>query len=93
MATLNPMKTAVVLAVLLGGWHAVWSLFVATGIAQWVMDFVLWMHFIRPVFTIEAFDPVRMLVLLVVTSALGFVIGYVLALLWNATQLDRSKPN
>ena len=84
MDALSPMRTAVVLAVLLGGWHAVWSLFVAIGIAQWVMDFVLWIHFIRPVFMIEAFDPVRMVVLLAVTSALGFVIGYILALIWNA---------
>jgi hypothetical protein len=86
MNALNPMKTGIVVALLLGGWHAIWSIFVAIGIAQWVIDFVFWIHFIGPVFKIEAFDPVRMLTLLAVTSALGFVIGYVLALLWNGVQ-------
>ena len=61
-------------------------IFVALGIAQWVIDFVFWIHFIEPVFKIEAFDPVRMLALLAVTSALGFTIGYVLAPLWNGVQ-------
>jgi hypothetical protein len=84
MNALNPTKTGIVVALLLGGWHAIWSIFVALGIAQWVIDFVFWMHFIGPVFKIEAFDPVRMLILLAVTSALGFIIGYVLALLWNS---------
>jgi hypothetical protein len=32
---------------------------------------------------IEPFDLARMLVLLAVTSLLGFVIGYALAWLWN----------
>lgn len=84
MNSLNPIKTGIVAALPIGGWHAVWSFFVAIGVAQWIIDFVFWMHFIKPVFVIETFDPMRMVVLLLVTSALGLVIGYMLALLWNA---------
>jgi hypothetical protein len=83
MSTVNPGKAGLVFALLLGGWHAIWSILVAVGFAQWVIDFVFWMHFIKPVFAIEPFDLARMLVLLAVTSALGFVIGYTLAWLWN----------
>jgi len=57
--------------------------FALPSLAQWIVDCVLWMHFMRPVFVIEAFDALRMIVLLAVTSALGFMIGYVLSLLWN----------
>jgi hypothetical protein len=69
MNALNPTKTGIVVALLLGGWHAIWSIFVALGIAQWVIDFVFWIHFIGPVFKIEAFDPLRMLTLLAVSYA------------------------
>ena len=90
MSSLNLTKTGLALGLLMGGWHAIWSLLVAVGVAQWVIDFVFWMHFLRPVFMVEPFDPVRMLILLVVTSALGFVIGYALAMLWNG--LHRKTP-
>ena len=83
MSTLNPTKTGLALGLLMGGWHAIWSILVAVGAAQWVIDFVFWMHFLRPVFMVEPFDAVRMLVLLAVTTALGFLVGYALALLWN----------
>jgi hypothetical protein len=83
MDTINPARTGMVLALLLGGVHALWSILVALGLAQPLIDFVFWMHFIKPVLAIEAFDVVRALILVAVTSAIGFAIGSVLALLWN----------
>jgi hypothetical protein len=44
---------------LLGGLHLLWALLVASGWAQPLMDFIFWLHFIRPVYMIEAFDPLR----------------------------------
>lgn len=84
MTTLNPSKTALVFALFLGGWHALWSAVVAAGFAQPLMDFVFWMHFIKPPFEIEAFDLVRALILVAVTGAVGYVFGLVFSFLWNA---------
>jgi Exopolysaccharide synthesis, ExoD len=37
--------------------HLLWVLLVASGWAQPLMDFVFWLHCIRPVYVIEGFDP------------------------------------
>lgn len=72
-----------VLALLLGGWHLLWALLVASGTAQPLMDFIFWLHFIRPVYVIEAFDPLRAAGLVAVTAAIGYVLGAAFAFLWN----------
>jgi hypothetical protein len=40
-------KVGLVGAALLGGWHLVWSILVATGIGQALYDFILWAHMIQ----------------------------------------------
>ncbi len=84
IARLSVIRSGVVLGVVLGGWHLCWSILVVLSWAQPVVDFVFWMHFIKPVYVIEPFELGRALVLLAVTSALGFVIGAALAWVWNA---------
>lgn len=79
-------KAGLVIGLLAGGWHVCWSILVAIGIAQPVIDFVFWMHFIKPVYVIEPFELGRAAVLVVVTGLLGFAIGSVFALVWNASR-------
>ena len=83
MKAINPIKAATTLAILLGGWHLCWALLVATGVAQSVIDFVFWMHFIKPVYVVGSFDLAIALLLIAVTAALGFVVGFVFSVLWN----------
>jgi len=83
MKAINPIKAATTLAILLGGWHLCWALLVATGVAQSVIDFVFWMHFIKPVYVVGSFDLAIALLLIAVTAMLGFVAGLVFSLLWN----------
>jgi hypothetical protein len=83
MSTISPIKSGLVLGSVIGVWHLVWSLMVAVGWAQALIDFVFWMHFIKPVYVIEAFNPTTAIVLVVVTSAIGFVLGAVFAVFWN----------
>ena len=83
-ARMNVCKTGLVLGLVLGGFHLCWSILVALGWAQPVIDFVFWMHFIKPIYVIEPFEITRAAILIVVTAGIGFVIGSVFALVWNA---------
>ena len=83
MGTINPNKAGLALGALLGGWHFIWSLLVALGVAQAVIDFVFWMHFIKPIYVIEPFALTRALILVVATASFGYVPGFTFALLWN----------
>jgi len=77
-------KAGFVVAALYGAWHLCWSILVASGLAQPFIDFVFWMHFIKPVYVIEPFAIGRAAILLGVTTGVGFVIGSIFALIWNA---------
>lgn len=83
MGRLNPHRLGLVLAPLLGGWHLLWALLVALGWAQPVIDFIFWIHFIKPIYVIEPFDIERSVILIAVTSSIGYAGGYCLGLLWN----------
>lgn len=76
-------KTGLVLGIVIGAWHLCWSILVALGWAQPVIDFVFWMHFIKPVYVIEPFELPRAAILLIVTAGVGFLIGSAFAMVWN----------
>ena len=71
------------LGALLGGWHFLWSLLVAVGWAQPLIDFIFWLHFIKPVYVIGAFNVGTALLLIVITTGIGYAIGYIFGVLWN----------
>ena len=81
---MNVGKAGLVLGAVFGGWHLCWAILVALGWAQPVIDFVFWMHFIRPIYVIEPFDFTRAAILLAVTAGIGFVIGSAFALVWTS---------
>lgn len=70
----------------LGLWHLAWSVMVALGIAQPFMDWILQLHMIELSYRVLPFAPLMALGLIIVTSAFGYIIGYVLGTLWNAVQ-------
>ena len=81
---MSVVKAGLVLGAVIGGGHLCWAVLVAFGLAQSIMDFVLWMHFIKPIFVIQPFEIARAAVLVVLTAGLGFVVGSAFALIWNA---------
>jgi hypothetical protein len=87
MKAIHPIKAGVTLAALFGGWHVCWVMLVATGLAQSVIDFVFWIHFIKPVYVIGTFNLAVAVVLIFVTTILGFVLGFVFSVLWNKVHL------
>lgn len=83
MNKLNVHKTAVAFGVTLGGWHLVWSVLVALGWAQSIMDFVLWAHMIHFTYVAGPFDFSAALTLIIITGLIGYVMGLVFARAWN----------
>lgn len=83
VTTIDPIKSGLVLGAVIGLWHLLWSLLVALGWAQPIIDFVFWMHFIKPVYLVQAFNLTTAIVLIVVTAVIGFIVAFVFAVLWN----------
>lgn len=85
LRTLNtsPNRAGLVFAALIGGWHALWVLLILIGSAQPLIDFIFWAHMIRPVYFITGFAVLPALVLIVLTTAMGYVFGYIGATIWN----------
>jgi hypothetical protein len=83
VGTVNPNRTGLILGTLAGGWHVIWALLVAAGWAQTVINFVFWAHFVAPAPLVQPFHGGVAVLLIVVTAALGYVVGYILGVLWN----------
>lgn len=81
--TIRPIRAGLVFAMLLGGYHLMWSLLVAIGWAQALIDFIFRIHFIKPVYVIEQFNAGTALLLVAVTSAIGYIVGWSFGVLWN----------
>lgn len=86
MEAIRPNRAGVALGTILGGWHLLWALLVAVGVAQRVIDFVLWMHFISPVYMVGAFHAGTAALLVIVTALLGYILGFAFAAVWNAVR-------
>lgn len=83
MTTLPSHKTGLALGGIFAALHLFWSVLVALGVAQFVIDWIFLLHFIQPPFTIRPFDLLLAAALVVVTFIVGYVVGYAFALLWN----------
>ena len=83
MSVIRANRAGLVFGALLGGWHLAWALLVAVGWAQPLIDFVFWIHFIKPIYVVEPFNAGTALILIIVTSAIGYALGLGFGVLWN----------
>lgn len=83
MTHLHPTKTALALGLFFSGVHFLWSLLVAFGLAQAVLDFIFWIHMIRAVYLVDTFNVVASLTLILLTFFVGAFLGFVFAKIWN----------
>lgn len=84
-------KLGVVIGSAFGLWHLVWALLVGFGIAQWLIDWVFRLHFIQPAYVVTAFQPGLAVALIVVTSVLGYMSGWIAAGVWNWLHQERRQ--
>ncbi len=53
------------------------------GWAQRIIDFIFWAHMIKPIDVIKRFDITAALTLIVITASIGYIFGYIGAIIWN----------
>jgi len=76
-------KLGIVFGAVLGLWHLTWAVLVMTGLAQWLMDWVFRLHFIQPPYVVTAFRLSYAVGLIVITSSLGYIMGWTGGAFWN----------
>jgi hypothetical protein len=85
----NPNKAGLVIGALIGSWHLVWILLVLIGCAQPILDFIFWAHMIKPVYFVKPFEPVPAVTLIVITAVIGYLFGFLGAIIWNWVHRQR----
>jgi hypothetical protein len=83
MKKLNPHGVALVVGSTFGLMHLVWSVIVMLGFAQGLLDFVFSLHFLSNPYVLQPFDAARALMLVVMTFAVGYVLGWLFTCIWN----------
>lgn len=83
MSRINGLGAGLTLGLLVGAAHLAWVLLVASGAATWVLNLVFRLHFIRPPFEVDGFDPSVAAMLVGLTTVGGFVFGGAFAMIWN----------
>ena len=71
------------IATLIDGWHAVWSLLVLIGCAQPILDMIFWAHIIKPVYFFKPCDPMAAVTLIVTSAVIGYIFGFAGATICN----------
>ena len=80
---LKPHKTGLALGAFVGLLHIIWSLIVALGWAQALVQFKLSMHMVSVPITILPFDIGTAVALVIMAAIVGYVLGYLFAVVCN----------
>jgi hypothetical protein len=83
MSQLDRNKTGLAAGLFLGGWHLVWSILVAVGWGQPLIDFILWMHMVHLQYVVGPFELKAAAVLVPLTALFGYALGWIFAAVWN----------
>ena len=83
MRHINPLKAGTAVGTVIGLWHVAWATFVLAGWAKPIMDFVLRLHFLRFDYEMAPFSFGTAGALVAVTFAVGWLFGFVFAVVWN----------
>ncbi len=67
----------------MGLMHVVWAFLVSVGYAQSYLDMVYRFHFLNNPFVVSPFMMANAVKLIVFTSVVGYIMGFVFAFVWN----------
>lgn len=88
MHKVHPNRLGMVVGGFYAIMHVVWSLLVAFGLAEAWIDFFTSMHFVNPTYSLDEFSLLRAVGLVVLAAAVGYIMGALLAVLWNWASRD-----
>ena len=88
MNKINTHKLGMVVGAFLGIWHVVWSVLVAVGLAQPLINFFLRIHFIDLPHVIAEFSFGSAVLLIIIASVGGYILGRIIGLIWNRLYRD-----
>src|SRR3989344_968371 len=80
---MNVNKVGLTVGAFIGVMHLAWSLIIALGWAQGYLDFVMKIHSLNNPYTVGAFNLSQDIMLIVLVSIVGYVIGSVFATIFN----------
>lgn len=86
---INKNKTGLTFAFLISSMHLFWSILVALGIAQVLVDFVLNIHMLKVPVIVMPFNLVSTLLLVIITFIVGYIFGWLMAFFWNKCFKDK----
>jgi len=89
----NRHKLGLLLGTFFGCWHFVWALLVLSGMAQSLLIWIFRLHFIQPPYTILPFNLGVAVALILITSVIGYLSGWVLGAIWNWLRVDVLSGN
>jgi len=81
--TLSAHRAGATVAIFVGGIQVLWSLLVALGLGEILIDFMSALHFVNITFSIAEFNLVTALASVAVKSTAGYFFGLILATIWN----------
>lgn len=80
---LNEQKAALAVGLFVGAVHVVWTLLIALGWAQTLINWSFSWHMLSNPFTVQPFNLINAILLIIATFAVGNAIGYAFAAIWN----------
>ena len=87
MSKVNPNKLGVVLGSFMGLVHLLWSVLVAAGVAQSLVDWIAGVHMMTEApFQVGEFSLGAAVTLVIVTAIIGYFVGLILGSIWNWAQ-------
>jgi hypothetical protein len=88
---INKNKTGLAFGFLVCFFHLVWSILVAIGVAQVLINFVFNIHMLAVPIIVMPFSLIRALTLIIVTFIVGYVFGWLMAFFWNKFFKEKEK--
>lgn len=83
MKKLDAHQAGMALGTLFGLLHGFWSALVFLGLAKPLLDFIYSIHFLSNPFVVARFSLSSAVILVIFTTAVGYVFGGIFAWIWN----------